>query len=204
MSTRHLTRQRSGRRGGFTLVELIIVLVLLTVVGVKAALLLDIASDSQSRDTAEVALEDQAHRTVDQIAFAVMGANRETLFPDPQSPTYSEDVEYEVSLGVAAGVVVWGDPERIALEGTDTQVAWRENPGEVNERRVVWSNVVRPYLEGETFNGIDDNGNGLIDEKGLNFTLQGDQVTIRLTLERTRPDGEVYTQSVSTRVTLRN
>ena len=204
MSTRHLTRQRSGRRGGFTLVELIIVLVLLTVVGVKAALLLDIASDSQSRDTAEVALEDQAHRTVDQIAFAVMGANRETLFPDPQSPTYSEDVEYEVSLGVAAGVVVWGDPERIALEGTDTQVAWRENPGEVNERRVVWSNVVRPYLEGETFNGIDDNGTGLIDEKGLNFTLQGDQVTIRLTLERTRPDGEVYTQSVSTRVTLRN
>jgi hypothetical protein len=32
----------------------------------------------------------------------------------------------------------------------------------------------------------------------------GDRVTIRMTLERRRPDGDVYTQSVETSVTLRN
>ena len=191
-------------RAGFTLLELGIVMVLLVIVAVKAVMLFDIAAESQTEDTAQVALEDQARRTMDQIAFAVMGANRETLFPDPESPTYSEDVQYEVSLGVQAGAVVWGDPERIALGQGNQQVVWSQNPGEPEERRVVWTNVVRPFLEGEFFNGVDDNGNGLIDERGLNFTLQGNRVTIRMTLERTSPDGAVFTQSVSTGVTLRN
>ena len=194
----------SSKRSGFTLVELIIVMVLFIVVAVKAAMLLDIASESQTHDTAEVALEDQARRTLDQIAFAVMGANRETLFPDPQSPTYSEDVLYEVSVGVQAGAVVWGEPEQIALAAGSSQVVWSQNPGLPAERRVVWANVVRPYLEGEVFNGVDDNNNGLIDERGLNFTLQGDRVTIRLTLERAHDDGETYLETVSTTVTLRN
>jgi prepilin-type N-terminal cleavage/methylation domain-containing protein len=195
---------RTSSRAGFTLLELGIVMVLLVIVAVKAAMLFDIAAESQTEDTAQVALEDQARRTMDQIVFAVMGANRETLFPDPESPTYSEDVQYEVSLGVQAGAVVWGDPERIALGQGSQQVVWSQNPGEPEERRVVWTNVVRPFLEGELFNGIDDNGNGLIDERGLNFTLQGNRVTIRMTLERTSPDGAVFTQSVSTGFTLRN
>lgn len=195
---------RTSSRAGFTMLELGIVMVLLVIVAVKAAMLFDIAAESQTEDTAQVALEDQARRTMDQIAFAVMGANRETLFPDPESPTYSEDVQYEVSLGVQAGAVVWGDPERIALGQGNQQVVWSQNPGEPEERRVVWTNVVRPFLEGELFNGVDDNGNGLIDERGLNFTLQGNRVTIRMTLERTSPDGVVFTQSVSTGVTLRN
>lgn len=195
---------RTSSRAGFTLMELGIVMVLLVIVAVKAVMLFDIAAESQTEDTAQVALEDQARRTMDQIVFAVMGANRETLFPDPESPTYSEDVQYEVSLGVQAGAVVWGDPERIALGQGNQQVVWSQNPGEPDERRVVWTNVVRPFLEGELFNGIDDNGNGLIDEQGLNFTLQGNRVTVRMTLERTSPDGAVFTQSVSTGFTLRN
>jgi len=192
------------RRSGYTLVELSICMVLLVIVTFKAAMLFDIATETQTEDTAQVALEDQARRTLDQIAFAVMGADRETLFPDPASPTYSEDVEYHVSLGVQGGVVIWGDPEKIALGGAGSQVVWSQNPGAANERRVVWANVVRPFLEGEVFNGVDDNGNGLVDEKGLNFTLQGDRVTIRMSLERTNSDGNVYTQSVESSVTLRN
>jgi hypothetical protein len=131
-----------------------------------------------------------------------MGANRETLFPDPDSPNHDSRVWYEVSLGVEDGEVVWGDPEEIS--GAGSQVVWSQNPGQADERRVVWSNVVRPFLEGEIQNGQDDNQNGLIDENGLNFTLQGNRVTIRLTLERAQPDGGAHTQSVETSVTLRN
>jgi hypothetical protein len=191
-----------ARRAGFTAIELSIVLVLLVIVGIKAAMLFDFAAKSQIEDTAELALEDQARRTLDQVAFAVMGANRETLFPDPDSPNHDSRVMYEVSLGVEDGVVVWGDPEEIS--GANSQVVWSQNPGEADERRVVWSNVVRPFLEGEIQNGQDDNQNGLIDENGLNFTLQGNRVTIRLTLERAQPSGGVHTQSVETSVTLRN
>ena len=192
------------RRAGFTIVELTVVMVLLVIVAVKSVMLFDMASESQHQDTAQIVLEDQARRTMDQIAFAVMGADRETLFPDPESPTYSEDVQYNVSLGVQAGAVIWGDPERIELGGGNQQVVWRQNPGDPDERRVVWTNVVRPFLEGELLNGVDDNGNGLVDERGLNFTLQGNRVTIRLTLERQGQNGDVYTQSLTTGVTLRN
>jgi len=189
-------------RAGFTIIEVSIALVLLAIVSIKVAMLLDMAADAESADSADLALADQAGRTLDQIAFAVMGANRETLFPDPESPTYSERVDYEVSLGVQDGEVVWGDPERI--DGSNEQVLWVENPGAAEERRVVWCNVVRPFLEGEELNGVDDNGNGLVDEKGLNFTLQGNMVRIRLSLERIKSSGEVITQSIETRVTLRN
>lgn len=191
-----------SRRAGFTAIELSVVLVLLVIVAIKAAMLFDFAAKSQIEDTAELALEDQARRTLDQVAFAVMGANRETLFPDPDSPNHDHRVWYEVSLGVEDGEVVWADPEEIS--GANSKVVWSQNPGQADERRVVWSNVVRPFLEGEIQNGQDDNGNGLIDEKGLNFTLQGNRVTIRLTLERAQPDGDVITQSVETSVTLRN
>ena len=191
-----------ARRAGFTAIELSIVVVLLVIVTIKAAMLFDFAAESQIEDTAELALEDQARRTLDQVAFAVMGANRETLFPDPDSPNHDSRVWYEVSLGVEDGEVVWGDPEEIS--GAGSQVVWSQNPGEADERRVVWSNVVRPFLEGEIQNGQDDNQNGLIDENGLNFTLQGNRVTIRLTLERAQPDGGAHTQSVETSVTLRN
>ena len=191
-----------ARRAGFTAIELSIVLVLLVIVGIKAAMLFDFAAKSQIEDTAELALEDQARRTLDQVAFAVMGANRETLFPDPDSPNHDSRVWYEVSLGVEDGEVVWGDPEEIS--GDNSQVVWSQNPGQADERRVIWSNVVRPFLEGEIQNGQDDNQNGLIDENGLNFTLQGNRVTIRLTLERAQPNGGVHTQSVETSVTLRN
>lgn len=191
-----------ARRAGFTAIELSIVVVLLVIVTIKAAMLFDFAAKSQIEDTAELALEDQARRTLDQVAFAVMGANRETLFPDPDSPNHDSRVWYEVSLGVEDGEVVWGDPEEIS--GANSQVVWSQNPGQADERRVVWSNVVRPFLEGEIQNGQDDNQNGLIDENGLNFTLQGNRVTIRLTLERAQPAGGAHTQSVETSVTLRN
>jgi hypothetical protein len=192
------------RRAGFTVIELAIALVLLVVVSIKAAMLFDFAAESQLEDAADLALEDQARRTLDQIAFAVMGADRETLFPDPEAPAHETRVEYKVSLGVQDGEVVWGDPEEIALSGQDSQVVWSQNKGQPEERHVVWSNVVRPYLEGEVLNGVDDNDNGLIDEKGLMFTLQGNRVTIRLSLQRAQSTGTVLTQSVETSVTLRN
>jgi hypothetical protein len=192
-------------RAGFTIIEASIAIVLLVIVSIKVTMLLDMAAEAESTDSADIALEDQARRTLDQIAFAIMGANRETLFPDPESPTHSEQVRYEVSLGVQNGEVVWGDPERIGVEaGSETRVVWVENPGEIEERRVVWCNVVRPFLEGEEQNGVDDNGNGLIDETGLSFTLQGNMVWIRLSLERLKSTGEVVTKTIDTRVTLRN
>ena len=193
-----------NRRAGMTVIELSIAMVLFVIVGFKVSLLLGLAAEAEREDTARIVLEDQAMRVLDQVSFAVMGANRETLFPDPESPTYSERVTYEVSLGVQDGAVVWGDKEEIKMSEQAAQVVWLSRPGEADELRVVWSNIVRPLLGGELPNGIDDNNNGLVDESGLNFTLQGDTVQIRLTLERTDMDGNLVDKTIETRVTLRN
>ena len=81
---------------------------------------------------------------------------------------------------------------------------WRKNPDTPEELRVAWCNVVRPFLEGELMNGEDDNGNGVIDEKGLSFVVQQNAVNIRLSLERPTRGGESITQTVETMVTIRN
>jgi hypothetical protein len=65
-------------------------------------------------------------------------------------------------------------------------------------------NGVREALEGEAFNGLDDNGNGLVDERGLAIELDGDVLTVHLSLERRGPDGAPIVRTQQTSVRLRN
>ena len=196
---------RNKRRAGFTLIEALIALALMAIVVVKVTMVLNSASEANTKGSAAMALEDQARRVLDQIAYAVMSADRDALFPDPESPQYTNEVTYQVSLGVDEnGNVVWSDPESIGLDVNGTKVLWRENPGDPDERKVAWCNTVRDFLQGEILNGVDDNGNGLSDEQGLTFTLFRDACTIRLSLERPSEDGNHYTETVETVVTIRN
>lgn len=195
---------RRRTRSGFTLVEASIAIALLALVFVKVGMLVKMKSDTAAHESTSLVVDDQARRVLEQISYAVMGASRERLIPDPESPIYSSELRYEVSLGVQNGDVVWGDAQWIGLSAGDNEVTWRERPDAPDERKVVWCKVVRPFLEGELMNGIDDNGNGLIDEKGLVFTLNGSRVTVRLTLERKSETGEIVTRTVETMVTCRN
>ncbi|MEM7309306.1 MAG: type II secretion system protein [Planctomycetota bacterium] len=191
-------------RAGFTLIEALIALSLVAIVVVKITLVMSSASDASAKQSAAMTLEDQARRVLDQIAYAIMSADREALFPDPESPNYSTEVTYRISLGVDSGEVIWSDEEAIGLGVRGNQVVWRQNPGMPEERRVAWCNVVRPFMEGEIPNGADDNDNGLADEEGLSFTLLRNSVTIRLCLERPQKDGSTLTEPVETVVTVRN
>mgnify|MGYP000916787162 FL=1 len=68
----------------------------------------------------------------------------------------------------------------------------------------MWTRASAKFLEGEISNGIDDNGNGLIDERGLSFEVQGKMVVIRITIEKPGPEGTLSTKTLETRVTCRN
>ena len=191
-------------RAGFTLLELMLALVLLSILFAKAYGAMTAAANATSTATREVVLEDQARRVLRQIGYSVMGSNRETLIPDAQAPLSTEDLKFQVNLGIQDGVVVWSDSEQVAMQEAKHQVYWSQNPDAENERRVVWTSLVAPYLEGELPNGMDDNGNGLIDEKGLSFVVDRNAITIRLTLERVLDGGEVVVKTVETTVTCRN
>ncbi len=191
-------------RGGFTLLELLLALSLLAIVAFKAYSTMDAVSETVEVEDVEAQMEDQARRVLRQIAYEVMGSNRETLKPDAPAPGGTESLRYQVNLGVQDGSVVWGDPEKLAMEEHMRQVVWSENPDTDKERRVVWSNLVSPYLAGEIPDGMDNNGNGLIDEKGLSFVMEGNSVTVRMTLERIDKDGVATAKTVQTTVTCRN
>ena len=127
------------------------------------------------------------------------------LISEPNVPITGDwKMRYQVNLGIQDGAVVWSDPEQIAMNEDDLEVFWRQNPDAEEERRVVWTRLVSPYLEGELPNGMDDNGNGLIDEEGLSFTVDRNSVTIRITLQRQTADGELTTKTMETVVTCRN
>lgn len=197
----------AGRRGtgGFTTLELLIAVALLAIIGIKVLLVVQQANDVQERDSAEMVLEDQAMRVLEQIAEAILGADRETLLPETELPLFSEQIDYRISHGVENGEVVWGDPERVGLDDVELhKVTWTQNPETEDERRVVWTNLARELLGEEFANGDDDNGNGMVDETGLNFVIDRNLVTIRLTLERTRSDGTVVESTHEKRVTVRN
>ena len=194
---------RAGR-GGFTLLEVLITLTLLAVLTWQGMAFFQHAGTTTRREATEVVSEDQARVLLDRIALAVMGANRETLLPDSPSPWSASDLRYQVQLGLEDGEVVWSPPEQIAHAPEMAAVFWAESPGTEAERRIVWARLVAPFIEGELSNGVDDNGNGLIDESGLTFSVDRDAVEIWLSLESVASDGTRTTRTAHTVVTCRN
>ncbi len=188
-------------RAGWTLIELVLAGTLVVGVMTKAAFVVNAALGLANDETASMHYEDQARRVMDRIALAVMGSDRDSLLPQIEE-LHTNSIRYSFSLGLEDGEVVWSDQEEIRLG--DGAVEWRENPDAAEERRVVWTTLVSPLLEGEEVNGVDDNGNGLIDEDGLSFVLEGQRIVIRLTLRRPEVDGRTVEQTVESVVYCRN
>jgi len=195
-------RPRS-KRAGWTLIELLLASVLVVGVMTKAAFVVNAALGLAGDETASMHYEDQARAVIDRIAIAVMGSDRETLIPQIEE-VHTNSIKYSFSLGLEDGEVVWSAPEEIRLGDGGNTVQWSENPGAAEERRAVWTTLVSPLLEGEVVNGVDDNGNGLIDEDGLSFVLDGERIVIRLTLRRPEVDGRIVQQTVEQVVHCRN
>lgn len=193
---------RARANSGWTTIEVLIASVLAVVVVGKVALVMDSSFDASAEQSADMFLDDKTEQVLDQIALAIMGSDRGTLLPTIDD-VHSSGIKYKFSMGLEGGEVVWSDQEEIELEGA-ADVVWKANPDKDDERRAVWTGLVRPLLEGEIPNGVDDNGNGLIDENGLSFVLDGDSVLIRLTLEREDTDGRIVNRTVEARVTCRN
>jgi type II secretory pathway pseudopilin PulG len=196
-------KPQAGTRAGWTLIEVTLAGMLMVVVLGKGVFVMQSALTLANSETSSMHYEDQARRVMDRIGLSLMGSDRDSLLPQVES-LHSDSIRYTVSLGIEDGEVVWSAPQEIALAASGTEVEWRESPGEADERRAVWTDLVAPLLQGEVENGIDDNGNGLIDEDGLSFVLEGDRVTIRLTIRRPEVGGRMVEQTVESIVCCRN
>jgi hypothetical protein len=196
-------RGRPSPRAGLSALEIVVGVALLAVVTAKVVIVSSEASTLSNDDIANIVVEDEARLTLDRIAYAVMESDRASLLPDAETPAFSSQIRYRVSLGIENGQVVWDDPEQIVLDPDDRRLRWIQDPGGAGERSVVWCDAVRDLLEGELPNGVDDNGNGLIDETGVTFEVDGNTVTINLTLEKEMRGGRRIMRTVTTTVTCR-
>lgn len=214
-------RANRNARRGFTLYEVAITVGLLGLVFAAAGMVSRSTSDLASFSGEKSRTEGRANRTLDRIVEELSTAGRDLLDPDPEAPGWTEDVDFQVAVGVAGGAVQWGPVQTLLWErepaelddGVDNdgdglvdegRVVLVRNPGMANEQRIVLCSGVAEFAEGETAAVGDENGNGLEDERGFSLQREGELLTVRLTLQEQVEQGQVLTVSVRTAIRLRN
>jgi hypothetical protein len=121
----------------------------------------------------------------------------------PISPLSSRWIDFQTQQGYDGKAWSWSAPRRIEYDPLDGTLSWIENQGLPDEERTVWARNVPALLEGETLDGADDNGNGLIDEAGFCVAREGDLLVLRLTVEHDGPVDGGQTRTTELRISLR-
>lgn len=212
---------RRARVRGHTLLEVAIGL------GAFSALLLGTMSvtlstkDALEATTRASEVSSRAQRVIDRVADELSLAGTSTLVPAPSAPFGTSTFLFREPAGLAADVVQWSDASRLDLradprdadngldDDDDGFVDERSlvlvvHAGMGSEAETVLAGDVRELFEGETANGKDDNGNGLIDEAGFNAVLVDGRLVLRLTLLGRDAHGGTFAASAQTCVRLRN
>ena len=211
----------SRRKRGFTLVEVVLVVTLFgAVLGSIVAVVRSCTRACAVGSTA-AHLEAIANRTLEDIEERLQASGAATVTPALATPFSSPQIDFQRTTGYAGGVAAWSPLERIGFalrpgetdDGIDEdgnglvddgRVVWTQDVGLASQRAIPWTDGVSEFLDGEALNNADDNANGLIDERGLCFTVEGASVFVRLTLEGRSANGVLLTKTVEKRVFFRN
>jgi len=199
-------------RSGFTLLEMAVALVLFALVVGNVYTVLGGTSKAMGERSLNFEADTQAQRALDRIALAIVGSFENSIYDTSETPNSQSVINYEEYMGMADldgdGISehVFSDPMRIALTAdAGGEVTWFESPGVEDEKRVVWVEDVPLFANGEIgANGVDDNGNGLVDEQGLALSKNGRSVRISLSLRHADGAGGFLERQLTTTVTCRN
>jgi prepilin-type N-terminal cleavage/methylation domain-containing protein len=211
----------AGRRGGFSLVEVLVAAALLAVVLSSVALVGGAADKAYRTGTIESHLESKVAIAVDSMVDELRIAGVDTITPDPIPGVGASNIRYVQATGITNGEIDWTPLRTLRLEletgelddGIDNnanglidegRILLIEDLGGPDERQWVLTRWVAEFLEGEIENGLDDNGNGLVDESGFLVERIGESYVIRLTLQRRTVEGYLLTRTAQTSTKPRN
>lgn len=136
-------RQRATTRAGFTLIELVLAACIFGLLLGGVTYFQSKASSHSREISARSRAETQARRAVERVLDELCGISSALLVPDPTGALGSDQIAFQKPVTVSnAGVVAWSAQNRLALALDD----------------------------GETDNGLDDDGDGLVDERRLVLT----------------------------------
>ena len=124
-------------RAGFTLLELLITVAILGTTLMSIAISFKRASASYEEGRVDRELETQAYRALDFMAREFIDAGVGQIPAPPTAPLGADSITYRRATGFDGVNVLWGDFTTIELE----------------------------LEEGELDDAVDNNGNGLVDER---------------------------------------
>ncbi len=125
-----------SRKSGCTLLEMMVGLTLLTVLLGIVIMTMQRGSAAYRRSASNSSLDAKVNRALSRLARELVDAGGASFAPDPTPPLGSATLDFQRPVAWAGGAIVWGPTVRFVMELA---------PGEID-------------------NGVDDNGNGLIDE----------------------------------------
>jgi hypothetical protein len=208
------------RSAGMTLLEVAISTVVMAAIVLSAAGAVNRSFSAWSDLSRTGDLEHRDQGAMETIAAALADAGKSQL--SACAPPYGAySLTFRAPNGFTGGAVTWGNQQIIEWQPSDTDpvngvdddnngliddgvVVWRRNVGLSTESKTVLARWV-PYLApGEAANTIDDNGDGLVDERGLSFKLVGNALTVRLSVKRKALDGTMITNTSERTIALRN
>lgn len=197
--------RHSCSTSGFSLIEVLISVSLVSVLLVNTTVLINTTSDATKNTQEQQELDRLASQLLDRIALELMEADKEVTLPQNVAPQHSALINYQSSTGLTNGEVVYSTPSRIQFRLVDSEVIWTRNADSPEAQEVVWGRFLSDFLFEESGGNLtDDNNNGLVDEAGLSFNIDGSSVLIRLTLEKETEDNRLITAQAWTRATFRN
>jgi prepilin-type N-terminal cleavage/methylation domain-containing protein len=191
-------------RAGLTLLEVLFATAIMSMVAALVFLILHRSSDHFSNESSSLQLEGRAREILIEVARDLRESHRDTFST--------------------------GDPPVPVVDGTAyNDFRFRVNSGyDLKDRSVQYAGTVRYRFrldDGEFADGLDNNGNGLVDEgyvektdrygtitrigtdakqPGITFTPNGRVVVVTLTLERRDLKGTPIRRQASISVDLRN
>lgn len=215
-------RRPTSRRAGFTMVELAVSGVILSMM--MGFLLLVQTTGQSAADWAS--LEDEADarltRALERVGNELRGVIDATIWEDlPGAPAGSETITFQAIASLEGGVATPGPVLRIEVaaeagevdDGVDNDgdglvdeqaLYLTQDLGGAGEKQVLLCRGVLETFTGEVQNLADDNGNGLVDESGFHVARDGDRLTARLAVRVTRSDGSSVDRDGEVSVRIRN
>ena len=191
-------------RSGFTLIEVLIVAMILGIVLYGVLGVLAASSSSYRHSSASLDMESRGSRLMERLVDALRRSGGTTLTSVPVNPLWTTTLDFQRSQGFEGVAGNWSEVEGLRVDLAVGSLRWLREPEMASQAVIDDVQSVRPMLEGEIANGLDDNGNGLIDEPGFCVTRENNAIRLHLTLEEEGPNGSTLTRSWSTRVTTRN
>ena len=212
-------RSHSAARAGFTFVEAMIALSLLTVMFLAVAQTSSRASDAFDEGSADHLLSTGTHRALERMSQRVELSDS-SILTGPILDIGTDQVTFQVPVDFVGATVVMQGVQLLAEREPGELDDGRDNDGDglvdelrvvevlaggtPDERRSVLVSGVTELFADELPNNADDNDNGLIDEAGLAFSSKDDVVTLRLSCQRRGEGGRLLSKTAETAVRLRN